>query len=96
MADTVTRVIEVSEVTLSALEELAAVTGVKRESLGELFRDALRTYEWIMREQSLERSVGSFPDSMLAKLNYRNEEIRLLPPLFQNVDEVRKYFQPAA
>ena len=61
MASTVTRVIEVSEETLSALEELAVVTGVNPESLGELFQDALRTFEWIIREQSLDRSVGYIP-----------------------------------
>ncbi len=102
----VSRVIEISETTLTAMEKLAKITGVSPDNLGQLFQDALRTYEWIIHEQCMDRAVLSLPkhgrsttgaaESILDDLNKRTEDIRLLPPFFENIEEARKYFKLAA
>ena len=76
------------------MQKLAEITRVS--SLGELVQDALRTYEWIIFEQSVGRPVVSLPGKMLYELQKRDEEIRMLPKLFENQQEVKQYFVKAA
>ncbi len=77
------------------MEKLAKITGAST-GIGELIQDALRTYEWIIHEQSAGRAVASFPKSLLQELDKRPDDIQLLLPLFENEDEARKYFAKAA
>jgi hypothetical protein len=91
----VTRVIEVSEETLSSMEALAEITGAK-SGIGELIQDALRTYEWILHEQASDRSVVSVPLPMLKELSQRPELTDVLPKLFDNLEEAKRYFAKAA
>jgi hypothetical protein len=92
----VSRIIEISEATLAAMEKLAKLTGVSPDNLGQLFQDALRTYEWIIHEQSVDRAVVSLPEPLLRELDKRSEDIQALPRLFENAEEARKYFKKAA
>src|SRR5215831_3542531 len=76
----VQKVLELSPETLSALEQLAKITGA--ESVGQLIQDALRVYEWVIYQQANGCTVrsGVLPEGW--KLPENAPDVEVLAPLF--------------
>jgi hypothetical protein len=59
-------VLSLDDKTLEAMEQLGYITA--REGLGTVIRDALRVYEWLIRQQAEGRTIIVDEETELAQL----------------------------
>ena len=100
----VTQTLEFSDRTLKALFRLAEFTGVEGDesrSVAKLIQDALRVYEWIIRQQSEGNHILALQDADLRVLRdsddvhgMRDELAGFLSPRQQ--DRAAQYFRQHA
>ena len=83
------KVLEVPDNTWVALERLAKISS--NDSVGDLMRDALRIYEWIVYRQSRGESIVSVSNSNSIM---SSPDVSVIPNLFETeqLDAVKKFF----
>jgi len=96
--ETIRKTLEMPSDTLQALERLSKITGAERGA-PEVIQDALRVYEWALYEQSQGHDVFAgpplTPEQIKAIEKAPNLEIQKLGPLFDNREEVARFFRAA-
>lgn len=91
--------LQIPDKTWEALAKLANITGVSDEdSIPKLIQDALRVYEWVLRQQAHKRVIVALEESDVNSLSESpalHGERKSLKPLFADnkAKEAQEYFQ---
>lgn len=88
------KIFELPESTWLALEELAEITGA--EDVEELFKDALRTYEWLIYQQSAGYTIVAQSGDELSKLRLPPDREVLADLIKEGAQEKAKRYFAAA
>lgn len=99
--DVVEVTLQMSSATKDALLELASITNRRGKSrLGRVTQDALRVYEWIIRQQSLGKMIAALEQPEVDLLTTTKDpkisgERDALAPMFspRRKSTVRSYFE---
>lgn len=88
--ETIQKILEFPCDTLTAIEELAQITGA--DGSPELIQDALRVFEWLVYQQAEGREVLAVPRDMVATVE---ADALRLAHLFEDdkAEDAKNYFQ---
>jgi hypothetical protein len=88
--------LEITDKTWQTLSKLADITGVSNTDISKLVQDALRVYQWVLRQQVQLRTIVALEDSDLTALDKvePDKTHQSLKPLFlkEKASEARDFF----
>jgi hypothetical protein len=91
--------LQIPDRTWEALVKLASITGVsEQDSIPKLIQDALRVYEWVLRQQAQKRTIVALEENDLnnPSLEVKRESLNRLYPDDKKFEEAQEYFREAS